>query len=736
MLIQAVRHQGLRMPVGGKLADAEIRALEEWVRLGAPWPDNVKQASSRVDRYADLVRSHWAYQKVNSAVPIPTESAKWSTNPVDRFVVSRLTQAGLSPAKRADRRTLIRRLTYVLTGLPPAASDVDQFVSNPSPNAYQDLVDRTMASPRYGEQWARHWLDLVRYAETRGYEWNYEIVGAWRYRDYLVRAFNADVPYDQLIREHIAGDLLEKPRTNTVERINESIIGTAFYRLGEAGHDDCTMFREIALDVVDSQIDTVTRAFQGMTVSCARCHNHKLDPIPTEDYYGLYSVLNSSRAVTHTIDLPNVNEKPLLRLRSLKREIQTELAGIWKAASKQIAVQISSALRPQDDSGSAETTKSSRAWKAAIAGAGEKPEDQGYPIARLLCETGSQERWIPEAASRLAEYYQQEQSKRAAFNRDNFQRFGPESWQASGNGLNGDRALPGNFGLTSDGDKILSSVVSSGLYTQLLSSRLNGALRSPYLPKDKKYISLRVAGGNLAARRTVIDNCAIGETYKVLENDRPQWIRLDTLAAQANLPVFVELVTRWDNPRIPDRPDVLKPHQLQLLKLPRSWFGITDAVLHDTPETPRENLGFLLPLFDGGPITDLESLAASYQRVIGQAIDHWAANASTDDDARWLDWLVKQDLLPNRVDASARLSTLVSEYRSIESEIPEPRVVEGLSDAGGGRSYPVLIGGNPKNPGKPAPRQFLSRILQSPAIQNEGRGGVSLLKPLRVQRTH
>ena len=159
----------------------------------------------------------------------------------------------------------------------------------------------------------------VRYAETRGYEWNYEIIGAWRYRDYLVRAFNSDVPYDQLIREHIAGDLLEKPRIKQAERINESVIGTAFYRLGEAGHDDCTMFREIALDVVDSQIDTVTRAFQGMTVSCARCHNHKLDPIPTEDYYGLYSVLNSSRAVTHTVDLPNTNEKRLARLKSLKR---------------------------------------------------------------------------------------------------------------------------------------------------------------------------------------------------------------------------------------------------------------------------------------------------------------------------------------------------------------------------------------------------------------------------------
>ena len=179
---------------------------------------------------------------------------------------------------------------------------MDRFAADTDPDAYVRLVDRILASPHFGEHWARHWLDLVRFGETRGYEWNYEIIGAWRYRDYLIRAFNSDVPYDQLVREHIAGDLLERPRINAEAGINESVIGTAFYRLGEAGHDDCIMFREIALDVIDNEIDTLTKTFQGLTVSCARCHDHKLDPIPTEDYYGLYSILNSSRVVTHTID--------------------------------------------------------------------------------------------------------------------------------------------------------------------------------------------------------------------------------------------------------------------------------------------------------------------------------------------------------------------------------------------------------------------------------------------------
>jgi hypothetical protein len=249
------------------------------------------------------------------------------------------TASGLGPGTRKTRRQtdLIRRLSYVLTGLPPSAADADRFVADTSVDAYERLVDRTLASPNFGEHWARHWLDLVRFGETRGYEWNYEIIGAWRYRDYLIRAFNGDVPYDQLVREHIAGDLLDNPRLNAKEGINESVIGTAFYRLGEAGHDDCIMFREIALDVIDNEIDTLSKTFQGMTVSCARCHDHKLDPIPTEDYYGLYSILNSSRVVTHTIDVPDLNRDRIQRLKQLKQQIRVELGSIWKREAADIS---------------------------------------------------------------------------------------------------------------------------------------------------------------------------------------------------------------------------------------------------------------------------------------------------------------------------------------------------------------------------------------------------------------
>src|SRR5207253_1600178 len=187
--------------------------------------------------------------------PPPVRDATWSSHPVDRFILAGLERAGLQPAGRADRRTLIRRLSLVLTGLPPTPDDVEAFAADASPAAYEKLVDRLLASPHFGERWARHWMDVVRYAETHGFEWNYEVHHAWRYRDYLIRAFNQDVPYDQLVREHVAGDLLAEPRRNRSERFNESVIGTAFYRFGEVNQDDCIDLRLIGYDIADKQID-------------------------------------------------------------------------------------------------------------------------------------------------------------------------------------------------------------------------------------------------------------------------------------------------------------------------------------------------------------------------------------------------------------------------------------------------------------------------------------------------
>ena len=730
LLIQAVRHQGLQMPLGGRLEESQIAALEEWIRRGAPWPVLPAVAADN-EQYKKLAREHWAFQAVKKPSLPRVAEAKWSCSPVDPFVYRALKKAGLSPAEPADRRILIRRLSYVLTGLPPTAAESDRFVADSSPDAYQGLVDHLLASPRFGEHWARHWLDLVRYGETRGYEWNYEIIGAWRYRDYLIRAFNADVPYDQFVREHIAGDLLKEPRINQDERINESVIGTAFYRLGEAGHDDCIKFRGIALDVMDNQIDTLTKTFQALTVACARCHDHKLDPIPTEDYYGLYGILNSSRVVAHTIDTAEVNAKETARLRRLKSEIRTELAKIWLGEAKDVAQYLLS-VTPSSAHAQASISEGLdpnrvEAWQNAVSCPGQRLEDPGHPLAALLDEGSGSKAAFQTASRELADLYRRELTERLEFNSANFEPFADfrsenaTSWRASGMGLRQGPAPSGDFAVAREGDRAVADVFPAGVYTHTLSSRLNGALRSPTLPKDKKYLSVRAMGGMLGAHRKVIDNCAIGEKYEILRSDSLRWSKLETEAEQQQLPVFVELVTKWENPRIPDRPKRLRAQPGEI-ESPTSYFGVVEAVLHDVDEAPREELSHMMRLFDAGEPSDWNDLAARYATGVRMAVTNWAAGRATDDDARWLDWLTRNDLLSNKTSASPRLRALIDEYRAVEARISPPRVVEGLADGGPGRDFPVLIGGDPKGYGKPASRLFLRYLLGAKPIAVAGSG--------------
>lgn len=721
LLLKAVRHEGLQMPPGVKLKSTEVAALEEWIRRGAVWPrTRVPATSSTAERYQKLAREHWAFQPVRQA------SAAAGPHALDAMIAARLQKAGLTAAPAANRRTLMRRLSYILTGLPPTAESVDRFVADTSPGAYDRVVDSLLASHRFGEQWARHWLDLVRYGETRGYEWNYEVVGAWRYRDYLIRAFNADVPYDALIREHIAGDLLEKPRINAAEHINESVIGTAFYRLGEAGHDDCVMFRELALDVVDNQIDTLTKTFQGLTVSCARCHDHKLDPIPTEDYYGLYGILNSSRQVSQTIDTPDAYGQAA-RLHALKGGVREELASLWireAAATDRYLLATRQGAAP-DRAGLIPARI--EAWRAAVASPAADLADPGNPWASIACESGGNPAAFRPTASRVTERYRSEAELRKSHNRETFTPWNDPlaaegAWRRAGTGLANGVARDGDFLVATAADRAIAGILPAGIYTHLLSDRLNGALRSPDLPKTKKYLSLRVMGGQLGACRTVIDNCAIGEKNKIFENDSLTWVKLDTVAAEQRLPVFVELVTRWDNPRIPDRPGVLKPAQLKWMDQPHSYFGIAGAVLHDANETPREELAHLLPLFDQGAPASWKELAHRYGRVTIGAVERWAADRATPADVRWLDWLLRNGLLTNHPGATPRLRQLLAEYRTIESGLPEPRVVDGVADMSPGREFPVLIGGNAKNPGQPAPRRFLRYLFGDAPFAGQGSG--------------
>ncbi len=317
-LLSVLAHSGLvKMPPSGKLPDDQIRDFEAWVRMGAPDPrtDMPAQPKGRVD-FAEA-RKFWAFRTVEDP-PVPeVRQNAWVRKPVDAFLLAKLEAAGLQPAPPADKRTLLRRVTYDLTGLPPTPAEVEAFVRDHAPEAYPRVVERLLASPRYGERWARHWLDLVRYAETNGHEFDNEKMAPWRYRDYVIRAFNEDVPYDQFVREHVAGDLLPVPRRRADDAVWESPLGTAFFWFGEVLNSATDPVKTRA-DEVDNQIDVMGKAFLGLTVACARCHDHKFDPIPTADYYALAGVLHSTDMREAVVDTPGRTQK----IAELSREIR------------------------------------------------------------------------------------------------------------------------------------------------------------------------------------------------------------------------------------------------------------------------------------------------------------------------------------------------------------------------------------------------------------------------------
>jgi len=283
-LYEAVRYEGLKMPPDAPLSADQIADLATWISAGAPWPTGTAAADLQSpEAQAESARmTHWAFQPVARPAFPPVRQANWVRTGVDQFILARLEAEELLPSPEADRRTLLRRLSFDLLGLPPSFESLEAFVRDESPDAYERVVDQLLASPRYGERWGRHWLDVARYADTRGYAFGRErrYPYAYTYRDYVIRAWNEDRPYDQFVREQLAADLIPGSEPAARAALGFLTVGRKFNNR----HDD-----------LDDQIDVTSRGLLGLTVSCARCHNHKFDAIPTADYYSLYGVFASSQ---------------------------------------------------------------------------------------------------------------------------------------------------------------------------------------------------------------------------------------------------------------------------------------------------------------------------------------------------------------------------------------------------------------------------------------------------------
>jgi hypothetical protein len=350
LLVKAISYQDpdLQMPPKGRLSRDKIEALVEWVRRGAPDPREKGSVPVKAGIDLEKGRQFWAYQPPTKTNPPEVKAPEWGGNAIDRFIYARLEENGIRPLPTADRRTLIRRVNYSLAGLPPTPAEVEAFLADDSDDAFEKLVDRLLASPQFGERWGRHWLDVARFGESvtlRGLIFK----EAWRYRDYVIDAFNRDLPFDQFIREQVAGDLLP---SESLEERRRRMIATTFLALGNTNLEEQDKL-QLRMDVVDEQLDTIGKAFLGQTFGCARCHDHKFDPIPISDYYAMAGILRNAQTlidanVSNWIELPlplepeeeavhQEHEQALAALReqleSRREELKELTAALQEAAS-------------------------------------------------------------------------------------------------------------------------------------------------------------------------------------------------------------------------------------------------------------------------------------------------------------------------------------------------------------------------------------------------------------------
>jgi len=358
-LIKALRYHDpdLRMPPKGKLPAAVIADFEKWVAIGAPDPRTGTAVASKYGPSVEEGRKFWCYQPLSNAPPPRVKDIAWSRSPIDNHLLGKLESKGLRPAAAARRVDLIRRAYFTLLGLPPTSAQIDAFVYDSRPDAFARVLDELLASPHFGERWGRHWLDVARYAESSGGGRSLLFKDAWRYRDYVIRSFNQDKPYNRFITEQVAGDLLP---FKTPEERRDYLIATAFLLLGPTNFErqDKPI---LEMDIIDEQLDTLGKAFLGMTVGCARCHDHKFDPIPTKDYYALAGILKSTKMIVHDnvsrwaeMPLPmTVEEERRAKsheaaIASLKEQIKLARAAEGKAGKGGAEVLVKGALAVSD----------------------------------------------------------------------------------------------------------------------------------------------------------------------------------------------------------------------------------------------------------------------------------------------------------------------------------------------------------------------------------------------------
>ena len=703
-LIAMLRGKPLLMPPTGRLSDEQIAFVSEWIRVGAPWPEEPEASPSPSDAFDLEARkaAHWAWHPVQQGNPPEVHEEDWPANPVDRFLLHKLEQAGLRPADPADRRTLIRRVSFDLTGLPPTPGEIDAFVTDDSRGAYRQLVRRLLSSDRFGERWARHWMDWVRYADSHGSEGDPSVPEAWQYRDYLIRALNADTPYDQLVKEHLAGDLIERPRIGVGGTVNESILGTAHLRLGELGYQPVDPWEE-RVKWTDNQIDVFSKAFQGLTVACARCHDHKFDAISQADYYALFGVLYGARPTMRTIDSPKALRLHKDAMGDLKAEVRKAAATEWIAVGETMAARLQAAT---DDT-------VGRAIEEAAC-------DESSPLNPWLGMRDMEATEFRDSWKRLQDDWRQEIAVRKAFNERHFERLWDLSgedyaqWVSHGTGASYKPSSPGEFAILHEGEQAFAGIYPGGAYTHLLSTKHAGVMQSPRFEVDTDHISVKVLGGNLSFARLMIENYPLpgGGIYHQRfspRSDTMQWWTWDT-SFWKGFTAYVEFATLDDATNFRHDPvDSAKSKRPERPTDGRSAIGAAAVAFHDGKDEPKETVEPILFLLEGSAPESPAALPTFIASKLVLAASAWRDGRITEKQGAFLDYFVRRGLLPTSLESLERVRPLVAEYRRLEGEITIPRRFPGVVEEGA-PDQPLLIRGDPQKPGETVPRRQLSAV--------------------------
>ena len=725
-LIEAITYKNvdLQMPPKGKLTDEQINDLTTWVKSGSPWPVKVGETKTVAGKAGFDIQKrkseHWAWKPVvRPAVPT-VKNADWAKDDVDRFVIAALEAKGLTPAMRADRNALIRRAYFDLIGLPPGPAVVDAFVADQSPDAFAKVVDRLLASPQYGERWARHWMDLARYAESYGHEFDYNMEHAWQYRDYLIRAFNVDLPYNDLATEQIAGDLLEKPRQNPEKKFNESIIGTGFWWLCEQVHSPVDVMQHQS-DRIDNQIDTMGKTFLGLTLGCARCHDHKFDAISQKDVYALWGFIEGSRRQEALLDPGDVIGTNVSHLRQLHadagRILRKGLSGAATAnasapLSKSVEAYLLAARKVSHEKSSVASTAKEmnlepaqlEKWIAALANPTLKQIH--HPMhAWSVLENSENRKGFDAAKTKLQTQFANAQkvTDDALANSVLFKDFSDgnyNGWYVTGESFGNKPAVFGDW----DSVNRKASIVTHGAaHSGMLSGKVAGVLRSPDFILKHNSILYRIKGQG-GQVRLIVDGFTMdvfnkllfhGHEFKV-KQDQYTWVRQVTdIAKHIGHRAHIEINDHGDG-----------------------WLGVEQIRFADDKiNLAIEPNAAAIEIIADPKCIDVTELAKLFaNKIVSAAIALDTdkpmvkpVDAKTQAAAELLNWVLENQLIDLPKPQREPVDSIAKQMDEIAGKIPGPMRVIAMAD-GDAVEERIYLRGSHKTLGDTAPRRFIEAI--------------------------